>query len=87
MTDYVRAASVFVNLGKLYSTARLIRKRPPSWAYFDDGSIFIMPYTYLDHDAFELRMKVIAPFVSAPALRMQANRQSDALRKRLVVIK
>ncbi|KAH3949025.1 hypothetical protein HBI70_124770 [Parastagonospora nodorum] len=86
MTDYVRAASVFVNLGKLFSTTRLTKKRPTSWAYFDDGSIFIVPYTYLDHDAFELRMKVIAPFISAPTLRMQANRQSDALKKRLVVI-
>jgi hypothetical protein len=87
MTNYVRAASVFVNLGKLFSTTRLIKKRPTSWAYFDDGSIFVVPYTYLDHDAFELRMKVIAPLISAPTLRMQANRQSDALKKRLVVIK
>jgi len=81
------AASAFVNLGKLYNATRIIGKRPSGWAYFDDGSVFIMPYTYLDHDAFELRMKGIAPFVSAPTLRMQAKRPSDALRKRFVIIK
>jgi hypothetical protein len=87
MTRHVRFSKNFVNLGNLYSSFLPSRKRPSGWGYLDDGSIFIMPNGYLDHAAFEMRMKVTAHFISAPTPQMRTIRQSDPHKERFVVIK
>lgn len=85
MTHHVPVPRNFVNLGNLYSW--WLPVRPPGWAYFEDGSIFIAPFGHLDHDSFETRMKVAANIVSAPTSNMRAIRQKYPLEKRFIVIK
>ncbi|KAF1841602.1 uncharacterized protein K460DRAFT_358334 [Cucurbitaria berberidis CBS 394.84] len=74
----------FVNLGNLYTRIKV--PRPPGWAYFDDGSIFIVPYGWLPHHGFEKRMSLAASFISSPSPKIQAIRQEDPLRSRLILI-
>ncbi|KAG9189608.1 hypothetical protein G6011_06476 [Alternaria panax] len=73
-----------VNLGTLY--ARSKSKYPVGYAYFEDGSIFILPSCWLPHEAFEARMKIAAQFVSGPTPKMQAIRREDPHRKRFIII-
>jgi hypothetical protein len=87
MKHHVRVSSNFVNLGNLYGSFLPTKKRPSGWGYFEDGSIFIAPHGYLNHAAFEMRMKVTAHVVAAPTAKMQAMGQNDPYRKRFVVIK
>jgi hypothetical protein len=81
----IRPQNNFVNLGNLYS--RSTSKYPPGWAYFDDGSVFILPSGWCPHDAFEARMKIAAHFVSSPTPKMQQTRAKNPHMKRLIVIK
>lgn len=74
-----------VNLGSLY--ARSKSKFPTGWAYFEDGSVFILPFAWLPHDAFEARMRIAAQFVSGPTPRMQEIRRESPHRKRFIIIK
>jgi hypothetical protein len=74
-----------VNLGNLYTPSK--DKRPPGWAYFDDGSVFILPYGWFSHDAFEARMKIAAYFVNGPTPKMQEMRRENVHRKRFIIIK
>jgi hypothetical protein len=74
-----------VNLGNLYVPIK--DKRPPGWAYFDDGSVFILPYGWFSHDAFEARMKIAAHFVNGPTPKMQEKKQKNNLWKRFIIIK
>jgi hypothetical protein len=74
-----------VNLGNLYAPSK--DKRPPGWAYFEDGSVFILPFGWAAHDAFEARMKIAAHFVNGPTPKMQDTRREDVHRKRFIVIK
>ena len=85
--DFPTISHNSVNLGRLYAPVRLTKKRPLGWGYFDDGSVFIAPRTYMNHDAFEARMKLAAHFVSSPSPKLQAIRQEDVHRKRLIVIR
>ncbi|KAI2478663.1 hypothetical protein Ptr902_09629 [Pyrenophora tritici-repentis] len=73
-----------VNLGNLYASSRSLT--PPGWAYFDDGSVFILPARWLPHDVFEARMKIAAHFVSEPTPKMQEMRHNDQRRKRCIII-
>ncbi|KAI4956101.1 hypothetical protein J4E91_000311 [Alternaria rosae] len=73
-----------VNLGSLY--ARSKSKFPTGWAYFEDGSVFILPFAWLPHDAFEARMKIAAQFVSGPTPKMQEMRRESPHRKRFIII-
>lgn len=74
----------FVNLGNLYR--RVKNSSPPSWAYFDDGSVFIVPYGWLPHHVLEKRMNIATHFVNSPSPNLQEVRQKDAQRKRLILI-
>lgn len=81
----VRPQSNSVNLGNLYSRAQ--SKRPSGWAYFEDGSVFILPFGWCAHDVFESRMKIAAHFVNGPTPRMQQVRAKNSDMKRFIVIK
>lgn len=88
VVPYIRSAQVpinFVNLGNLYSPTK--NQWPPSWAYFEDGSVCIFPYKWLPHDEVERRMNLAAQFVNNPTPKIQAIRQQDPQRGRLVLIK
>ncbi|XP_014551586.1 hypothetical protein COCVIDRAFT_42137 [Bipolaris victoriae FI3] len=80
----VRPQSNSVNLGNLYSRAQ--SKRPSGWAYFEDGSVFILPFGWCAHNVFESRMKIAAHFVNGPTPRMQQVRAKNSDMKRFVVI-
>ncbi|CAE7206934.1 hypothetical protein PTTW11_09630 [Pyrenophora teres f. teres] len=73
-----------VNLGSLYAPSRSLT--PPGWAYFDDGSVFILPAGWFPHHVFEARMKIAAHFVSEPTPKMQELRQNGQHRKRCIII-
>ncbi|KAF2032271.1 hypothetical protein EK21DRAFT_110215 [Setomelanomma holmii] len=75
-----------VNLGRLYEPIGASKKRPLGWAYFDDGSVYVHPRDYLDHDTFEARMKVFEHFVLNPSPNLQATRKSDHEKRRLIVV-
>jgi hypothetical protein len=75
-----------VNLGRLYAPARTLRESPAGWGYFEDGSVFLVPRFYLNHDAFETRMRMASYFVSDPPPELKTRRQIDPLMQRLVVI-
>ena len=83
--DSVQVPINFVNLGSLYT--RTANQRPPSWAYFDDGSIFIVPRSWLPHDELEKRMNLAAQFVNNPTPKIQVIRQEDPRKKRLILIR
>ena len=74
-----------LNLGNLYADAK--HRRPPGWAYFDDGSIFITPSGWLPHHILEERMQIAAHFVNQPSPKLQAIRQQDPHKKRLILIR
>lgn len=74
-----------VNLGSLY--ARSKHKFPTGWAYFEDGSVFILPFAWFPHDTFEARMKIAAQFVSGPTPKMQEIRRENPHMKRFIIIK
>lgn len=74
-----------VNLGSLYAPSR--SKEPPGWAYFDDGSVFILPFGWFPHHAFEAQMKIAAHFVSEPTPKMQEIGQRNPHQRRYIVIK
>jgi hypothetical protein len=80
-----RPQSNTVNLGTLYARSKF--KYPTGWAYFEDGSVFILPFAWLPHDAFEARMKIAAHFVSGPTPKMQEIRRENPHRKRFIIIK
>ncbi|KAI4670319.1 uncharacterized protein J4E79_000600 [Alternaria viburni] len=73
-----------VNLGSLY--ARSKSKFPTGWAYFEDGSVFILPFAWFPHDTFEARMKIAAQFVSGPTPKMQEIRRENPHMKRFIII-
>ncbi|CAO2657240.1 Nn.00g033660.m01.CDS01 [Neocucurbitaria sp. VM-36] len=73
-----------VNLGSLYT--RAANQRPPSWAYFHDGSIFIVPRSWFPHDKLEKHMNLAAQFIDNPTPKIQAIRQEDPRKKRLILI-
>lgn len=85
--QYVRPSKNFVNLGKLYHVTPL-KKGPPGWAYFDDGSIFIAACGYLSHENLEARMKIAAHLVTHPVVRLhaQSTRHGDILSNRFIVV-
>ena len=72
-----------VNVG---SPVGLSSAGPSGWGYFEDGSVYVALHKYLSHEALEARMKIAAHFVSYPSPRLQAIREQDAQRKRLIVI-
>ncbi|KAF1947350.1 hypothetical protein EJ02DRAFT_365678 [Clathrospora elynae] len=74
----------FVNLGNLYAHTK--NRKPPGWAYFDDGSVFIAPYGWFPHDVFERRMKIAARFVSDPTPKLQETRRENPHKKRFIII-
>ncbi|USP82453.1 hypothetical protein yc1106_09727 [Curvularia clavata] len=73
-----------VNLGNLYSNSQ--SKYPSGWAYFEDGSIFILPQGWCSHDTLEARMKILAHFVRSPTPKMQQIRATRTPMKRFVII-
>lgn len=73
-----------VNLGALY--ARSKSKNPIGYAYFEDGSVFILPFAWLPHDAFEARMKIAAQFVSGPTPKMREIRKTNRQMERFIII-
>ncbi|KAF2691735.1 hypothetical protein K458DRAFT_381577 [Lentithecium fluviatile CBS 122367] len=79
-----RPSGTKVNLGNLY-TAQFYQRRT-GFGYFEDGSIFINPRGYAEHDAFEAEMKLLLPFVRGPSPKLEQIRQSSDERKRLIVI-
>ncbi|KAJ4374257.1 hypothetical protein N0V83_002998 [Neocucurbitaria cava] len=88
VVPYIRSAQVpinFVNLGNLYSPTK--NQWPPSWAYFEDGSVCIFPYKWLPHGEVERRMNLAAQFVNNPTPKIQVIRQQDPQRGRLILIK
>jgi hypothetical protein len=85
MTQHVRLRRHFVNLGTLYTQVRL--RRRSGWAYSEDGSMFVAPFGYIDHDALEMRMRVAAYLVSSPTSKLHAIRQSHPKEDRFLVIK
>jgi hypothetical protein len=60
--------------------------RPKGWAYFEDGSVFVAPANYMDHEAFETRMQIVEHFVSGPSPTLLEIRKTDPDRRRLIVI-
>jgi hypothetical protein len=74
-----------VNLGDLYTNPK--RRRPYGWAYFEDGSIFILRAGWLSHDKFEERMRIVARFLHDPWPRLKALQEQNAMEKRLILIK
>jgi hypothetical protein len=73
-----------VNLGNLYARKS---KFPTGWAYFEDGSVFLLPFVWLPHEAFEARMKIAAHFISGPTPRMQEMRRENPHNTRFIIIK
>jgi hypothetical protein len=73
-----------VNLGTLY--ARSKSKNPVGYAYFGDGSVFILPFAWLPHDAFEARMKIAAQFVNGPTPKMREIRKDNPHMGRFIII-
>lgn len=82
MKHHIRQS--FVNLGSLYTSPK--HKRPASWAYFDDGSVFVDPFGWVSHDKLQQRMKIVAQFVQTPSPTMQAIRREDPRRQRLILV-
>jgi hypothetical protein len=76
MTQPVRLRRQFVNLGTLCTLVRL--RRRSGWAYFEDESMFVAPFGYIDHAALEMRMRVAAHVVSSPTSKLHAIRQSHS---------
>ena len=75
-----------VNLGDLYTPHKEASRPPGGWAYFEDGSVFVVPYGF-SHDVLEKRMNLAARFVNSPSPKIQATRQKDPQQKRLIVIR
>jgi hypothetical protein len=86
VTTHVCASQNFVNLGNLYSFNPL-PQRPHGFGYFEDGSLFIAPRAYLEHDVFEARMKSAAQLFSASVPDIQAIEAKRSHGKRVIVIK
>jgi hypothetical protein len=60
--------------------------RPKGWAYFEDGSVFVAPADYMDHEALETRMRTVEHFVLCPSPTLLEIRKNDPDRRRLIVI-
>ncbi|KAH7406147.1 hypothetical protein DE146DRAFT_435225 [Phaeosphaeria sp. MPI-PUGE-AT-0046c] len=87
MTHFVRPSRNFVNLGNLYQVAPLTTG-DSCWAYFDDGSLFIVPRGgYPNHENLEVRMKIAAHLRTYPGDRLHSRtmRHEGPQRKRFVI--
>jgi hypothetical protein len=73
-----------VNLGDFYK----IRRQPlDGWAYLDDGSVFLSPSGWTEHDVLQARLRLAAQYVRDPTPQSQVIRRNDPDRRRLLVIK
>jgi hypothetical protein len=74
-----------VNLGNLYKTPK--RRMPPGWAYFDDGSVFVVPGKWIPDVSIEARMKIAAHIINDPTPKMQEIAFQGPYKRRYIVIK
>lgn len=87
MSNFVRPTKNYVNLGNLYQF-KYLHKSTPGWAYFEDGSMFIVPRDYVQHKILEARMNIVAHLVSNPRgkLHAQLRQHEDSTNSRFVVV-
>jgi hypothetical protein len=78
---HVRHSNNHVNLGNLYLNIPFL-----GHGYFDDGSVFIAPRSYLRHDIFEARMKIAAQLLSTPVRQITAMEDKRSHGKRVIVV-
>jgi hypothetical protein len=84
---YVRPSRNFVNLGGFYANSLSLEARNSSGhGYFDDGSMFIAPSSYLRHDVFETRMKIAAQLLSTRVRQSKVMADMRSHGDRVIVI-
>ncbi|KAJ4286103.1 hypothetical protein N0V90_013452 [Kalmusia sp. IMI 367209] len=73
-----------VNLGKLFAQPRC--KQPPSWAYFEDGSVYLEQRRYMDHNELEAEMRLLQSFVRQPTPDLVQTRYENPKLKRRILL-